>query len=218
MKKQNEFTVSLQNVIAKLEAMFSKFNSHFYNGELEAPVITVTPEHKNGILGWCTSWKAWKDDCENDDNDNSNENGYYEINLCSEYLSRPLAEIAETLLHEMIHLFNLQKEIKDTSRGGTYHNKRFKESGEQHGLVVEQGKSGWNKTSLTDEAYKWIVNEYPDEKGFGLYRGKISKHARVKSKSSSRKYICPECKTIIRATKEVNVYCGDCDAKFKEEL
>ena len=105
--KQKEFTVSLQTVISKLETMFTKFNAHFYGGELEPPVITVTPEHKRGVLGWCTNWKAWKDGSDKDGSDK--DGGYYEINMCSEYLSRSFAEIVETMLHEMVHLFNLQK-------------------------------------------------------------------------------------------------------------
>jgi hypothetical protein len=32
----------------------------------------------------------------------------------------------------------------------------------------------------------------------------------TRTKQSSRKYICPTCGVIVRATKEVNVICGDC--------
>jgi hypothetical protein len=30
------------------------------------------------------------------------------------------------------------------------------------------------------------------------------------TKSNSRRYFCPQCKAIVRATREVNVICGDC--------
>ncbi|WP_373845435.1 hypothetical protein [Clostridium sp.] len=33
-------------------------------------------------------------------------------------------------------------------------------------------------------------------------------------KQSMRKYICPGCGTIIRATKDVNVQCADCNEMF----
>lgn len=36
--------------------------------------------------------------------------------------------------------------------------------------------------------------------------------------SSSRKYVCPCCGAIIRATKEVHVICADCDCEFQEEI
>lgn len=50
---------SLKPVIEKLESLFSSFNQKFYNGELQTPVITVSPDTTKGAYGWCTSWKAW---------------------------------------------------------------------------------------------------------------------------------------------------------------
>jgi len=38
-----------------------------------------------------------------------------------------------------------------------------------------------------------------------------------KSKNRSIKYVCPECGTSIRATREVNVICGDCEVPFERE-
>ena len=76
---------SLQPVIKQLETLFSKFNDRFYDGKLPKPVITVSPDSTKGAYGWCTSWKAWTDK----ENADMNE-GYYEINLCAEYLSRPI--------------------------------------------------------------------------------------------------------------------------------
>lgn len=76
--------VSLKPVIDELETLFSKFNKAFFEGKLEKPVITVSPDHTRGAYGWCTSWKAWQD--------GTKEGGYYEINLCAEYLNRPFEE------------------------------------------------------------------------------------------------------------------------------
>lgn len=33
----------------------------------------------------------------------------------------------------------------------------------------------------------------------------------------SIKYVCPVCGTIIRATRQVNVKCGDCDVAFEAQ-
>lgn len=142
--------------------------------------------------------------------------GFYEINICAEYLSRPFDKVAETLLHEMVHLYNLQVGVQDTSRGGTYHNKKYKEAAEKHGLTVEKdAKYGWTKTSLNDEAEQF-VGQY-SEKKFELFRKPIPKIKGKSSKQSSRKYVCPGCGCIIRATKEVHVICADCDLEFEEE-
>ena len=197
---------SLQTVIEKLEQLFSKLNHKFYADKLTAPVITISPEHKNGVLGWCTSWKAWK---------GADDGGYYEINLCAEYLSRPFLEICETMLHEMVHLWNVQNDVKDTSRSSTYHNKKFKDAAESHGLTCEKGKSGWNRTALTEETADWLKSEFADEAGFALHRSKMMKLSAAGGKQSSRKYVCPLCAAIVRATKEVNIKCSDCNVSFE---
>lgn len=149
--------------------------------------------------------------------DMKKDDGFYEINICAEHLARPFEQVAETLLHEMVHLYNLQIGVQDTSRGGTYHNKKYKEAAEKHGLTVEKdAKYGWTKTSLNDEA-KAFVDGMQDKK-FELHRKSLPKiPGAAKTKQSSRKYVCPMCGCIIRATKEVHVICGDCNVEFEEE-
>lgn len=143
---------SLKPVIEKLESLFSSFNQKFYNGELQTPVITVSPDTTKGAYGWCTSWKAWSNldpdskttdisQMSKADLDAMQNEGFYEINICAEHLARSFEQVAETLLHEMVHLYNLQIGVQDTSRNGTYHNKKFKETAEQHGLDVGKDPS-----------------------------------------------------------------------------
>lgn len=138
---------SLKPVIENLESLFSKFNEKFYNNELQAPIITVSPDTTKGAYGWCTAWKAWSNTEPQKVNDIAiltkedleamkTDDGFYEINICAEHIARAFEEVCETLLHEMVHLYNLQMNIKDTSRGGTYHNKKYKDAAEKHGLIV----------------------------------------------------------------------------------
>lgn len=42
------------------------------------------------------------------------------------------------------------------------------------------------------------------------------KGGRQTSKNRSIKYVCPVCGAIIRATKQVNVVCGDCNVAFNK--
>lgn len=49
---------SLKNIIQKLEDLFEQFNTKFYDGQVQIPVITVSPDMTKGAYGWCTSWKA----------------------------------------------------------------------------------------------------------------------------------------------------------------
>ena len=143
---------SLISTIQQLEELFGMFNGRYFENELSKPVITISPDTTKGAYGWCTSWKAWKETGHETE-------GYYEINICAEYLSRPYEDVAGTMLHEMVHLYNLENGVKDTSRAGTYHNKKFKKAAEAHGLTVENNaKYGWCRTTLTDEAKEAVEN------------------------------------------------------------
>ena len=215
---------SLKPVIDTLENLFSMFNNRFYNGELQTPVITVSPDTTKGAYGWCTAYKAWSKGEPKKITELTKEaveaakkgDGFYEINICAEHLSRPFEQICETLLHEMVHLYNLQIGVQDTSRAGTYHNKKYKEAAEQHGLIVDKdAKYGWTKTSLNEEA-KNFIGSFENTK-FELHRKSFPKIPGAKAKQSTRKYVCPMCGMIIRATKEVNVICGDCNVQLEEE-
>lgn len=205
---------SLKTVITELEDLFEVFNEKYFDSELSRPVITVSPNHKTSAFGWCTGWKAWK---EKDGGE-----GYYEINICAEYLSGPFNEVAATMLHEMVHLWNIENGIQDTSRGGTYHNKEFKTTAELHGLTVEKDeKYGWCKTDLNPEALE-ETNNYMDFIGkdsFDIYReSEPTEEPKEKKKGgNSIKYVCPMCGAIIRATKKVRVICAECDVEFTEE-
>lgn len=42
------------------------------------------------------------------------------------------------------------------------------------------------------------------------------KGGRQTSRNRSIKYVCPDCGAIIRATKQVNVVCGDCNIPFEK--
>lgn len=189
---------SLENIIHELKDLFDLFNEKYFENKLSKPVITVSPDSTKGAYGWCTSWKAWKD----------GQSEYYEINICAEYLTRPFEQTAGTMLHEMIHLFDLENGVQDCSRGGTYHNAKFKKATEKYGYA---------KTQLTDESKK-LIADFKGKSAFVLSResGRKVEKKTTKSKSSSRKYVCPCCGTIVRATKEVKIICADCNELMEE--
>ena len=92
---------SLKPVIENLEDLFSKFNKKFYNNELQKPIISVSPDTTRGAYGWCTTWRAWSNREKVTDLAKImsegigaiRDEGFYEINMCTEHLSRPLANI-----------------------------------------------------------------------------------------------------------------------------
>ncbi|MCL2605244.1 MAG: SprT-like domain-containing protein [Defluviitaleaceae bacterium] len=203
---------TLAKTIFELGRIYKALNTIFYNGELETPLITIQSRGKNPALGWCTSRRIWRKRTEGDE-------CYYEINISAEYLNRESTDIIETLLHEMAHLYASMMNIKDTSRAGKYHNKKYKEIAESHGLnVAEDEKYGWTITSLTDEARTLIANIKPNRQAFKVYRQGDLKQGKEKKPSSTRKYICPSCNISVRATKDVNIACMDCKVMMIKEL
>lgn len=133
-------TVKTSRAAGQLEKMFRELNKHYFEGKLPEPIISLkkTPS----AYGHITCSKVWM----------AGQESKYEINISSATLDRPIEETTATLLHEMVHEYNLENQIKDTSNNGIYHNKRFKEQAEAHGLTVEHHeKYGWTITSPSEE-------------------------------------------------------------------
>lgn len=193
-----------------LGKLYNYVNDTIFNGELKRPVITVQTDESNKAYGWFTLKKVWKE--------KDAEDGEYEINMCAQFLNRPVNETASTLIHEMCHQYALMHNIQDCSRSCTYHNKMFKQIAEKHGLKVEKiDKYGWSRTSLTEETIEnlsYFFEKFPPDL---IYHTPVQKGVRLKS-SSTRKYICPCCGMSVRATRSVNIMCADCNEFMTVEL
>lgn len=197
--------VNTKVVIAELHRAFKMFNENLFNNELPEPAILIQSRgNKKLTLGWCSVQKIWKNELTEEEK--------YEINIVAEALNRGKFPVMTTLLHEMVHLHNLVNGIKDTSRGNTYHNMKFKNTAEAHGLLVEHAdKIGWSVSKLQGLTMDLIDSYNFDEAVFSLGRRDLNEGEEPKKKkTSSRKYYCPECGTSIRASKDVNILCGDC--------
>ena len=214
-------TTKTSRVAGYLEKMFRAINADSFAGKLEEPIITImsTP----GAYGHVTVSKVWR----------AKGSERYELNMAADWLERPIENVVSTLIHEMTHLYNMQMGIQDCSRGGTYHNKKFKEEAEKHMIAIEKHeKYGWTLTSPTDELLEYIMEQGWGDidmgRGclFGLLGGKDTgkpgKGAQGSAggedepkKGSSRRYQCPSCKAIVRATKDLKIICGSCNVDFE---
>lgn len=195
--------------VAYLGKLYDFINKHLFGGELVKPVITVQVDSRNKAYGWWSVNKVW--------HENKDDEGVHELNMCAQYLNRPIEEIASTMIHEMCHQFATLHNLQDTSRSCIYHNKLFKAIAESHGLnVVKVDKIGWSQTSLTSETAEIIRKFAAHNEENVIYRSPLSINTTVKS-SSTRKYVCPCCHTSVRATKQVNIMCADCDEYMVEE-
>ncbi len=200
MKNGTEKYIKTVEYLGKL---YDYINKIYFNDELVKPVITVQLDARNKTYGWWSVKKVWQENAEDE--------GEYELNLTAQTLNRSINEIASTLIHEMCHQYASVNNKQDCSRGGTYHNKLFKKIAETHGLNVECVKTiGWSDTTLTERTEKVIAMFVKDNPKTIIYRAPIVKGETVIT-SSTRKYVCPICGQSVRATKQVNIMCLDCN-------
>lgn len=76
----------------------------------------------------------------------------HEVLLAGESLERDPADTLGTLIHEAAHALAAARGIKDTSRGGRYHNGRYRKLAEELGLDVQKaGRIGWSATTMRPE-------------------------------------------------------------------
>lgn len=117
---------SIRPIIEALEGAHAHFNGALFAGRLKtSPVITIQTKGRKNALGWYWAGR-WQ----------NGSSAPAELNLSAEDLKRPYDAVLETLVHEMVHQAAHEAGIKDTSRNGAYHNKRFRELAEGAGLCV----------------------------------------------------------------------------------
>lgn len=200
-----------------LNTIFRLLNERYFESSLSKPVITIQSTPK--AYGHYTLYDAWSVD---------GEKGMREINIGAGTLSRPIEEVVATLLHEMVHFDNDMKNIRDCSRGNTYHNKNFRNTAERCDLIVEHHPTyGWSRTTPSEALLDFCIdNNLTDIRlcrndgfmarigGAGTHNGTPTAITTTKKKSSTRKYICPCCGMSIRATRTVRILCMDCEEQM----
>jgi hypothetical protein len=90
----------------------------------------------------------------------------HEILIGGEGLRRGPVDVLGTLLHEAAHAVAEARKVRDTSRGGRYHNRRFKVIAEELGLSISLDRTiGWSLTQVpltTQVAYADELNRLRD--------------------------------------------------------
>ena len=215
--------VKNSRVCGYLEKMYRQLNIDYFSGELEECVITIQSTPK--AYGHVTCSKVWK----------VKDINRYELNISADTLSRPIENVVSTMLHEMVHIYNLMHDIQDCSRGNTYHNKKFKEKAESVDLIINyDNRIGWSITSPSEKLIDYIITQGWTEiamnrggsigisspgtsTGTSSGSGTDGDGQKTKKPSSTRKYMCPHCKMSVRATKIVRIICADCNIMMQTE-
>ena len=210
--------VKTSRLAGSLEKLFHKINLDFFDGALETPIITIQSTPR--AYGHYSVMPIWT----------SKEERKHEINIGAGTLDRPIEQVVATMLHEAVHHYcGTVLHEQDTSNRGIYHNKIFKREAEARLLICTRSeKYGYSDTSsqISDELIEWILknniqeiklnrNEFPffPIKG-GSSSNSSGNPSKPISKSNSRKYVCPNCGLIVRATRIVRVACMDCSQQL----
>lgn len=212
-------TIKTSRAAGQLEKMFRALNTRYFEGKLEEPIITLqdTPQ----AFGHVTCGKTWT----------AGEKQKHELNIATRTLHRPIEEVTATMLHEMVHIWNIQQGVQDCSRNNTYHNKKFRDEAVKRDLDIQHHERyGWTITSPTPALCDYIISQgwtdFDMHSGGGLVAigktpggkqkgGEGNEDEEPKKKpSSTRKYMCPKCGCSCRATKALNLLCEDCMEKM----
>lgn len=194
-----------------LNHIFDLLNEEYFNGELAKATITIQSSPKT-YGHFVLRDDAWV----------SATGASAEINISAGTLASPIEFLTSVLLHEMVHYWMYVHGIRSTNRA--YHNKKFRDACLARDLLVTRSdKYGWSHTEPADGLLEFVMKNdltdillYRNETtsysfggGSGIHNGLNGTTPGV-SKSNSRKYICPQCRMSIRATRAVRVACIEC--------
>ncbi|WP_461255780.1 SprT-like domain-containing protein [Treponema sp. R80B11-R83G3] len=195
------------------DELYQYYNNELFGGTL-ADCIIITQKSKKATGSFSPA--RWKNKIKDD------EQNIHEITLNPECLDGPDEEWQQTLVHEMVHLW--QRDFGKISRAG-YHNKQWADKMEEIGLMPSStGREGGKKTGqrmsdyiipggLFIEAYKRLKNKklkYATNPVF--FDG--SKIPGKKSRSKT-KYTCA-CNNNIWGKPGLSVTCNNCKKLYIE--
>ena len=130
-------------VVAALEQAWTAIRAHHPDVPQVVVILGAGSESRRGLSKWghfaAARWQVAGSDRP-------------EVLVSGEGLKRGARAVLATLLHEAAHGLANTRGVKDTSRQGRWHNRRFAALAGELSLKVDvDTKTGWSQTSLTDQ-------------------------------------------------------------------
>ncbi len=206
---------------SELHKAFELINKKFFESQIPLPAITIQSHGNRKLaMGWCTTKEVW--------GDKEGNHKMYEINLSAEFIDLSFIETMDTLMHEMVHLYNIVTNVQDVSRNGTYHNKRFLEralkSGFIHPNVKPDPKYGYSYVKLSPVTVTLLNEMDINQSIFSIGRREAGYFESLNDEGDSTevaknptgyRWFCPKCNMILRSTKpKLHIICGDCEEQL----
>lgn len=193
---------------AAYEQMFAYFNVRLFGGALP-PVLLNFSRHAKAYGFFAPErWEKGKE-------------VKHEISLNPSHLrSRRPIEVASTLVHEMVHLW--QQENGKPSRAG-YHNEEWASKMEGVGLIPSStgepggARTGQKMTHYIEKggAFAVAFNTMPKAYTLPWSCEEPAGTKKPKSEKNKVKYTCPECGANVWGKPELAILCVECDEKFE---
>jgi hypothetical protein len=146
-----------------------------------------------------------------------------EVLISGEGLQRGARDVLGTLLHEAAHGLADARSVKDTSRQGRYHNRRYARLAGEVGLDVTCDKAtGWSQTTVPDQlaaVYAGVLADLAAALVLWRYA-----EQQLPTSTGSRNLLacqCP-CGRKLRVAKQTleqaPIWCGTCEQPFEPTL
>lgn len=212
MFKSYQADASLMPLISTCEKFISLLNGKMFNASLPNVTVTIQPDArgtKTQSLGWMTTDQIWTNQ--------ETHKSFYEVNLTASSLEgETLEEIITVLAHELVHVYNAMNGVKDTSSNGHFHNQKFKQSCEEHGLIcTKTAKYGWSTTVMGEDLLQFVQKNIKDSDKASVALFREKQKCKVNKTRKLFTYQCPCCGVKIRASKAVHISCTDCNEPFE---
>jgi hypothetical protein len=200
-------------VVAALEQAWTAIRAHHPDVPEVVVVLGAGSETRRGLFKWghfaAARWQVV-------------DSNRPEVLVSGEGLKRGAQQVLATLLHEAAHGLANTRGVKDTSRQGRWHNRRFATLIDELGLqVAKDPKTGWSQTSLTDQlATRYAEQLTSLDAALLLWR---HTERRLAPPTGSRNLLACSCECgrkvrVSRTTLEqAPIICGSCEEPFQPE-
>jgi hypothetical protein len=205
--------VAASAVVAALEQAWTAIRTHHSDVPQVVVVLGAGSEARRGLFKWghfaAARWQVA-------------DTNRPEVLVSGEGLKRGARQVLATLLHEAAHGLAHTRGVKDTSRQGRWHNRRFATLAGELGLKVDvDKKTGWSQTSLTDQ----LAGRYAEQlagldAALGLWRHAERQQgpATVAHNLLACSCACGRKLRVSRTTLEqAPIICGGCEERFEPE-
>lgn len=216
--KEKKIYGNLEDDQAKINKVFEIFNQEFFDDSLDKPVIFISPEAKVSYKVECPG--EWKKEKDGEVDDELMQiilsKGIYELDTKTFYVLFLEAMIMQyDLEQDMIYKAAKKKRKRLINNNGHYKSKEYYKYCEQLGLnvettLVEKIKNGEKKIVeekivTAGDGFNRVYEDRNVEEIGKLVYSFMKKDEKKKIKQSMRALQCPNCKLIIRVTKQDNV-------------